>query len=291
MTQRLPQSCNGEPKPELSGPPFEGMKRIAFRLAYLGGRYYGFQRQPDVVTVQSTVIGALEQLDLSPLAFCYSGRTDRGVSSLGQVITFFVEEEKADLAIPRIINSKLPWDIWTWAWASVPQTFSARYGAIWREYFYIMYGPGMDLDLMQAAASLLKGTHNFRNFSSEKTKDTVRTLMKLEVEARGDMILITARSDGFLWNMVRKIVMVLETIGSGENDLSWIDELLDPVTNQGVAAAPPEGLIFMDVGYDKSIEWTVDPYSKRRSLKRLKREMTRQVSLAEATAEIYRSML
>lgn len=291
MTQRRPQSCNGQSEPERSGPPFEGMKRIAFKLAYLGGRYHGFQRQPDVVTVQSTVIGALERLDLSPQVFCYSGRTDRGVSSLGQVITFFVEEEKADLAIPRVINSKLPWDIWTWAWAPVPQNFSARYGAIWREYLYILHGPNMDLDLMQDAASLLVGTHNFRNFSSEKTKDTTRSLMKLEVANQGDIVLITARSDGFLWNMVRKIVTVLETIGSGDKNLSWIDELLDPVTNQGVAAAPPEGLIFMDVGYDKSIEWIVDPYSKRRSLKRLKMAMKRQVSLAETTAEIYRSML
>jgi len=267
-----------------------GKTRVAFKLAYLGGRYHGFQRQPNILTVESVVIDALKSLNLNPEGFCYSGRTDRGVSALGQVITFFVDEDKASLAVPRVINSKLPWDIWTWAHTPVPDNFSARYGALWREYQYVLYRPGLDLDSMQKAAKLLVGTHNFRNLSTEKRKDTTRTLMSLDVEEQSDLVVITARSDGFLWNMVRKIVTVLETVGSGEKDVNWALDLLDIKQNQGVSAAPPEGLVLKAVGYP-GLEWTLDTYSKKMAQERLFREWRRQISLAKVAEEICRSML
>ncbi len=85
--------------------------KIALKLAYLGDSYYGFQRQPDLVTVDSEVSAALRRIGVINGDFCYAGRTDRGVSALGQVIDFWIDEDKAHLARPRCVNGRLPRDI------------------------------------------------------------------------------------------------------------------------------------------------------------------------------------
>ena len=183
--------------------------KIALKLAYLGEAYYGFQRQPDLVTVDSEVRKALSQIGVIHGDFCYAGRTDRGVSALGQVIDFWIDEDKIDLTRPRCVNGRLPRDIWTWAWAVAPIGFSARWNAQWREYRYLLWHPGLDLERMQAAAEGLLGQHDFRNFSSSKV-DTVKTVSKIEIREERGLFIFDVRADGFLWNMVRKIVGALE---------------------------------------------------------------------------------
>ncbi len=263
--------------------------KVAFKLGYLGGGYHGFQLQPDVLTVQSVVREALRALALNDGRFCYAGRTDRGVNALGQVIDFFIDPKKADLAVPRVVNSRLPTDVWTWAWAVVPENFSARHAALWREYRYVLPKDGLDLDLMREASRELLGVHDFRNLSSEKRRPTTRNLMKLDLSELNDSIILDVRSDGFLWNMVRKIVSVLEKVGSGQRDLEWVSDLLDSRIKQGVAAAPAEGLILMDVGYS-GVEWTVEPYSMRMAQERLSKVWKREMALAEAAGTLTRAM-
>jgi tRNA pseudouridine38-40 synthase len=263
--------------------------KVAFKLGYLGGGYHGFQLQPDVLTVQSVVREALRGLALNDGSFCYAGRTDRGVNALGQVIDFFIDPRKADLAVPRVVNSRLPPDVWAWAWAVVPENFSARHAALWREYRYVLPKGGLDIDVMREASCELLGVHDFRNLSSEKIRPTTRNLMKLDLSEKNGSLILDVRSDGFLWNMVRKIASVLEMVGSGERDLDWVCDLLDSRTNQGVAAAPAEGLILMDVGYS-GVEWTVEPYSMRMAQERLSSVWRREMALAEATGILARSM-
>ena len=263
--------------------------KIAFKLGYLGGGYHGFQLQPDVLTVQSVVKEALRGLALNDGSFCYAGRTDRGVNALGQVIDFFIDPKKEYLAVPRVVNSRLPTDVWAWAWAVVPENFSARHAALWREYRYVLPKDGLDFDLMQEACRELLGVHDFRNLSSEKRRPTTRDLMKLDLSEQSESIILDVRSDGFLWNMVRKIVTVLETVGSGKRDLEWVSDLLDSRINQGVAAAPPEGLILMDVGYF-GVEWTLDSYSMRMAQERLSKVWKREMALAEAAGTLTRAM-
>ena len=263
--------------------------KVAFKLGYLGGGYHGFQLQPDVLTVQSVVREALRGLALNDGSFCYAGRTDRGVNALGQVIDFFIDPGKVDLAVPRVVNSRLPPDVWAWAWAEVPENFSARHAALWREYRYILPKDGLDLDLMREAACELLGVHDFRNLSSEKIRPTTRNLMRLDISEQNGSLILDVRSDGFLWNMVRKIASVLEMVGSGQRDLDWVRALLDSQTNQGVVAAPAEGLILMDVGY-RGVEWTVEPYSMRMAQERMSKVWRKEMALAEATGILARSM-
>ena len=62
------------------------MTHIALKLGYIGSNFYGFQRQPNLRTVEDELIYHLEKLNYidNPKEnhFRVSGRTDRGVHSL-----------------------------------------------------------------------------------------------------------------------------------------------------------------------------------------------------------------
>ena len=62
----------------------------AYRIAYDGRPYYGFQRQPDVPTVEDDLFDALRALDAfsgeKPPSYAAAGRTDAGVSALAQTV-------------------------------------------------------------------------------------------------------------------------------------------------------------------------------------------------------------
>ncbi|HSD56964.1 MAG TPA: tRNA pseudouridine(38-40) synthase TruA [Methanotrichaceae archaeon] len=262
--------------------------KIALKLAYLGDAYYGFQRQPDLVTVDSEVRKALLKIGVINGDFCYAGRTDRGVSALGQVIDFWIDEDKAYLARPRCVNGRLPRDIWTWAWAVAPIGFSARWNALWREYRYLLWHPGLDLQIMRECAELLKGEHDFRNFSSAKV-DTVKTVTKLEILEQNGLFVLDIRANGFLWNMVRKIVGALEKVGAGERSEKWFSDLLRPELNHGAPTAPAEGLMLMDVGYE-GLEWQVDDYSRQRAATALAATVQKRMAMAQVARAMQEAM-
>jgi len=262
--------------------------KVALKLAYLGDNYYGFQKQPDLVTVDSVVRKALAQIGVIHGDFCYAGRTDRGVSALGQVIDFWIDEDRAKLTRPRCVNGRLPRDIWTWAWAVAPIGFSARWNAQWREYRYLLWHPGLDAELMLSAAAQLLGEHDFRNFSSAKV-DTVKTLQKLQISEEGGLFVFDIRANGFLWNMVRKIVGALEKVGAGQKDMSWFSDLLRPELNHGAPTAPADGLILMDVGYE-GLDWQVDEYSRARAATALGATVQSRMARASVARVMERAM-
>ncbi len=263
--------------------------KIALKLAYLGDEYYGFQRQPDLVTVDSEVRKALQRIGVIHGDFCYAGRTDRGVSALGQVIDFWIDRDLAYLARPRCVNGRLPRDIWAWAWAVAPIGFSARWNAMWREYRYLLWHPGLDLDAMLDAAAMLVGEHDFRNFSSSKV-DTVKIVQKLEISEQDGLFVFDIRANGFLWNMVRKIVGSLEKIGSGQKDMSWFADLLRPELNHGAPTAPAEGLMLMDVGYE-GLDWQVDEYSRTRAANAMAATVQKRMAMGAVAREMQKAMM
>lgn len=107
--------------------------RIALKFAYLGNDYYGYQIQPGVPTIEGKLLKALKDCDalknISKARYAASGRTDRGVHALGQVIAF--DTDNAEAAKPGTINSALQ-QIWVYAWARVDANFNARTSAIER---------------------------------------------------------------------------------------------------------------------------------------------------------------
>ena len=83
----------------------------SFSQRYIGTNFHGFQRQPDLRTVEEELIYHLRKLDyiddLKKSRFRIAGRTDAGVHSLGNVISF---QSEKDVRVNEINNS-LPDDI------------------------------------------------------------------------------------------------------------------------------------------------------------------------------------
>ncbi len=249
------------------------MARIALKIAYIGTDFEGFQIQPGKRTIELELFKALRDLNIieDPRNAKYqsAGRTDKGVHALSQVIAF--DTGKLDLAQPRIINTKLPDSIWTWARALVPEDFDPRREAVKREYRYVLYDENFALEKMRSAAKLFIGEHDFANFSTrEKGKSTVRTVYNLTLEKLGNFLLIDIEANSFTWNMVRKIAAALKMIGEGKREERWIELMLLPSKyREGLQSAPAFGAILKNVSY-RDIKFEEDAYVKRKASKKLK---------------------
>ena len=158
------------------------MKKVALKIAYIGTNFHGFQRQPNHRTVEGELIYTLKKLgyinDLSSSKFGIAGRTDRGVHSLGNVISFMSDRE----VIVNQINHKLPEDIQIIAKAPVRYGFKPRYAES-KHYRYIFFEKDLNISRMNELANLFEGEHDFTNFSkrNKSQKTTVRTINKIEI--------------------------------------------------------------------------------------------------------------
>jgi tRNA pseudouridine38-40 synthase len=232
----------------------------AFRVAYNGRPYSGFQRQPDVPTVENTLFDALQDLDIldrgadAPPNYAAAGRTDAGVSALAQTVAF----EGPDWLTPAAFNGTLPATVRAWASADVSERFHATHDAVRRTYRYHCYAPSLDDDRVRAALDRLSGEQDFHNC----TPDDEGTVRRLDTDCRrdGEFLVLTLSAGGFVRHMVRRIVSLVRAVGSGESDLDRIDRVLgpDPVDGPaGVATAPATPLVLVDVVYP-DVSFTTD---------------------------------
>lgn len=241
--------------------------KIALKIGYEGTGFSGSQIQPDKRTVEGELLKVLLETgvikDTNAANLSASGRTDSGVHASSQVVSFFADNPK--MAIPRILNSKLPRDIWAWAYAEVPDDFDPRRHAVHRKYRYVLNADEYDISKMRKAANLFIGEHDFLNFSKKDKNNpvtTVRTVKKLDIRSQGPVIKIDIVANAYLWNMIRKIVSALTLVGSGARDIEWISKMLDPENfEEGIEPAPAYGLIFLDIKYDPEPEWIIDNYA------------------------------
>ncbi|WP_336036170.1 tRNA pseudouridine(38-40) synthase TruA [Halobacterium yunchengense] len=237
------------------------MPRRAFRVAYDGRPYHGFQRQPDVATVEGELFGALRRLDVlagderRPDGYAAAGRTDAGVSALRQTVAF----DAPEWLTPHALTGELPRSIRAWASTDAPSDFHATHHANRRTYRYFLFSPdrGREYDDRAARAlDRLLGEHDFHNL----TPDDHGTVRDLDggAERDGAFLVVTLRASGFCRELVRRVVsLVAEVAAAG--DFERIDAALgdDPLDGPaGVQPAPPGPLVLHDVAYD--LDFAVD---------------------------------
>ncbi len=247
----------------------------AFRVAYDGRDFYGFQRQPDVPTVEATVFDALRSLSVlsadaaKPSGYAAAGRTDRGVSALAQTVAF----ECPDWLTPRALNSELPGTIRAWASADVDDSFHATHDAVRREYTYYLYAPKhtesldgrppVDDERARAALERLCGSNDFRNLTPDETG--TRRGVSARLTRRGAFLEIEFAAGGFARELVRRLVSVIQHVATGEQTLEWIDALLGPSTvDPRPPPAPPEPLVLSEVVYP-GVGFERDPGATKRA--------------------------
>jgi tRNA pseudouridine38-40 synthase len=266
--------------------------RIAFKVAYIGTDYHGFQIQPDVKTIEGELFRAFRELnvfsDPHKANYIGAGRTDKGVHAIGQVIAF--DTNNPEFAIPRAVNSKLPPTIWVWARSNVPSDFDPRRHARSREYRYIICGK-YNISLLRNASRLLKGTHDFMNFATpEKDRNSICRIEKVDMRVEREFTIMDIQADHFIWHMVRKTATAMKMVGCGARDLSWLEQMLNPGEfTEGLEPAPAYGLIFKGVEYP-NITWDEDEYSKKAIKEQLEVQFQWHGVMAEMIREAKESM-
>lgn len=242
--------------------------RLALGVEYDGADFFGWQRQADGRTVQACVEQALSRVADHDVSIVCAGRTDTGVHATGQVIHFDTGALRACEGWVRGSNAHLPADIRV-QWASVMEaSFHARFTARRRHYRYVImnrpvssavlrnrvcweYRP-LDTALMSAAASYLRGEHDFTSFRAAacQAHTPVRTIYQLEARRCGDFIYLDVIANAFLHHMVRCIAGVLIAVGRGDQPPEWVAEILQATdrTTSGMNATPA-GLYLVDVRY------------------------------------------
>jgi tRNA pseudouridine38-40 synthase len=121
----------------------------------------------------------------------------------------------------------------------------------------------LELDVMQQAARLLVGEHDFSAFRSSECQASspVRTLQRIDIERRGVYVVFDFCANGFLHHMVRNLVGTLIYVGKGKHDPEWVREVL--VRRQRSFAAPTfeaAGLYLARVEYDSN--WSLPTFSR-----------------------------
>ncbi len=231
----------------------------AYRLAYDGRPFYGFQRQPRVPTVEGALFDALVELGVTdgrepPDGYAAAGRTDAGVSAREQTVAF----DAPDWLTPAALSSALPATVRAWAATAVPGGFHATHDAVRRRYVYHYHAPDAEDAAVHATAERLSGRHDFRGLTPDEA-GTERDL-SLAVDRDGAWLRLSAAAGGFPRELVRRLASVLAAAGRGEADAAWLGRLLgpEPVDGaDGVPPAPPEPLVLAGVRYP-SVSFAVD---------------------------------
>lgn len=247
--------------------------RIALGIEYDGTRYYGWQRQREVISVQEKLEKALSAIADHPVEVQCAGRTDAGVHGTGQVVHFDTTAERKMLAWTMGVNAKLPSDIAV-RWAKeVPDEFHARFSATARRYRYVIYNhayrPGilssgvshyhqeLDAQLMHVAGQYLLGENDFTSFRAVhcQSRSPWRNIIHLNVSRHQRYIVVDIKANAFVHHMVRNIVGSLIEVGRGEQPPEWIAWLLAAKDRKLAAAtAKAEGLYLVDVDYPQHFE-------------------------------------
>ena len=245
--------------------------RIAAGIEYCGSAFNGWQSQEQGRNVQDCVEAALSRVADHPLRVHCAGRTDAGVHALQQVIHFDTTARREAHAWVLGGNVNLPPDVRI-LWASpVAEDFHARFSATGRQYRYLILNRTaaaavhhrqvswecrhLDVGRMQQAACDLLGEHDFSAFRAVacQAKSPVRELRRLDVRRHGDLIIIDASANAFLYHMVRNIAGVLMAIGLGRQAVDWAGQVLHSRDRTlGGVTAPADGLYLVGVEYPEA---------------------------------------
>ena len=254
--------------------------RYALDVQYIGKNYSGSQiqyeggKEIDKPTIQGeiekaicTLLESKTQINNRPIKTIFSGRTDKGVNSLGQVIHFDYDKEIVASKFIYHVNEILPDDISVDNLRIVPDSFHAQKSAKTRYYRYELinrrYKQAFDGDIlrikyelnverMQSALNFLLGEHDFSSFKSSGTLNPSKVcfIRRAEVEKQGDRIFIHIEGNRFLYNMVRTIVGTLLEIEGHKLPVEHMKNVLEAKDRRKAGqTVSPYGLTLMKVEY------------------------------------------
>ncbi|MGZ5210891.1 MAG: tRNA pseudouridine(38-40) synthase TruA [Kaistella sp.] len=241
--------------------------RYFIEFSYFGKNYFGYQIQPNEISVQEELEKALSTILREDIKTTGAGRTDTGVHAK-KMFAHFDTDLNLDENLAYKLNSFLPPDIAVKRICSVKEDFHARFDATFRTYeYYIsleknpftqdsswqMWKRTLDINKMNEACNILFEYEDFTSFAKLHTDNKTNNckIYKAFWEQNGTELKFTISADRFLRNMVRAIVGTMVEIGNGKIQPADLRKIIeDKNRNAAGTSAPSQGLFLVDVGYD-----------------------------------------
>lgn len=245
------------------------MPNYRLTIQYDGGHYRGWQRLGNTEnTIQGKLEKVLTELVGEDAEIIGCSRTDAGVHAFSQIANFHTGRHFSEAEVMEYFNRYLPNDISVINVAIVSDRFHARYNAKSKTYLYKIWNKGyshpfmrkysmhviekLDIPNMLKAGSYFVGEHDFTAYSNAKSKkkSMVRNIISIDIEEKEGFIDIRIAGDGFLYNMVRKIVGSLIEVGLGEIEAKDIPNIIDSgIRKETGRMAEPGGLYLERIEY------------------------------------------
>jgi len=248
-------------------------------IQYLGYRFHGWQKQPDVKTLHLMVDRTLNFiLDGKKFKTLASGRTDAMVSAQETAIELFVFEPIPDFsAFLTLFNYNLPQDIRALSMRAVDASFNIIQHSKVKEYIYLFafgakYHPfcaplmttildPLDIELMKKGAKLFEGEHNFKAYCFRATNEGVynRTIMTCEIVENkihtasffpDKTYILRVKGKGFMRNQIRLMMGALIDLGKGKITLNDISNSLNEGASRMEYIAPASGLVLNSLEFE-----------------------------------------
>ena len=245
--------------------------RYFVTFSYDGGRYHGWQIQPNGVSVQEKLQEALSTLLREEISVTGAGRTDTGVHARMMVAHFdlpsnckFDGTDGVDCEqLTYKLNRLLPQDIAVQKVEAVSDEMHARFSAKWRTYHYYihtrkepflraysceMHYP-LDFAKMNEAAQRLLGYEDFGAFckSGADVKTTLCTVTKAEwIQTSPTTWYFEITANRFLRNMVRAVVGTLIDVGRGRLSVDEFCKVIEGKKRTEAGESMPGHALFLE---------------------------------------------
>ena len=246
--------------------------RFLIKFSYDGTNYAGFQRQPNLNTIQECLETAATKINNNKkVGITSTGRTDKGVHARCQYAHLNIDVEITPHKLKRALNSNLPDDIHIIETYQVKDKFHARYNVHNKTYKYYInlgeynpternyvfqYNYTLNIKAMKKSIKYLIGTHDFRAFVTENSikENCIRTIEKAYIKkdkSNKNKYIITFIGNGFMRYQVRNMVGLLIRVGENKKSPLDVKKILESKSRkENGLTAPPEGLFLENVIYN-----------------------------------------
>ena len=249
------------------------MPRYKLTIEYNGTNFIGWQKQKKGFSIQGTIEKAAKNFLQTEVNLMVAGRTDAGVHADAQVAHLDIFKK---LKIKNILfglnyylsKEKFGEDISIKKVNKVDANFNARFGAKKKTYKYKIYNnesrspmhayntwwisQKLNIVDMKKASKYLLGNHDFSSFRASgcQALSPVKTLDKIAIIKKKNIITLTFTARSFLYNQVRIMTGTLKDVGSGLINPIALKRILQKKkrTSSGVTA-PSKGLTLYKVYY------------------------------------------
>ena len=236
--------------------------RYFITFSYDGGRYHGWQIQPNGVSVQEKLEWALSTLLREEISVTGAGRTDAGVHARMMVAHFDASELDCEQLAYKL-NRLLPQDIAVQKVETVDDEMHARFSAKWRTYHYYIHTCKdpflraysceihypLDFAAMNEAGRRLTDYDDFGAFckSGADVKTTLCQVTRAAwIQTSPTTWYFEITANRFLRNMVRAVVGTMIDVGRGRLTIEKFCKVIEGKRRTEAGESMPGNALFLE---------------------------------------------